>query len=183
MRTFKIQTYRLDELEGQALGRALAWLDERPIETENDKGEITFEYLSDDWNDGYKDGVLEHCEINDYLFAYDGTPVHRFIKENHRSENTKKSNNKLIAEFMELEVEDGLYYYTTLMDDYKTDMLYFDSSWDWLMPVAEKIYDEGSFDNELVLLIRDSVAELNLKNTYDSIINYLVFRDQRYKKG
>ncbi len=88
MRTFKIQTYRLDELEGQSLGRALAWLDECPIETENDKGEITFQYLSDDWNDGYKDDVLEHCEINDYLFAYDGTPVHRFIKENHRSENT-----------------------------------------------------------------------------------------------
>ena len=82
-------------------------------------------------------------------------------------------NNKLIAEFMELEVEDGLYYYTTSMDDYKTDTLYFDSSWDWLMPVAQKIYDEGSFDNELVLLIRDSVAELNLKNTYESIIDYL----------
>lgn len=47
--------------------------------------------------------------------------------------------NKLIAEFMELEVEDGLYYYTTLMDDYKTDTLYFDSSWDWMMPVVEKI--------------------------------------------
>jgi len=47
--------------------------------------------------------------------------------------------NKLIAEFMELEVNNGLYCYTTAMDDYKTDTLYFDSSWDWLMPVVEKI--------------------------------------------
>ena len=82
-------------------------------------------------------------------------------------------NNKLIAEFMELEVEDGLYYYTTSMDDYKTDTLYFNSSWDWLMPVVEKIYNEEGLDNELVLVVRDSVAEINLKNTYDSIIDYL----------
>ena len=47
--------------------------------------------------------------------------------------------NKLIAEFMELEVDNGLYCYTTAMDDYKTDTLYFDSSWDWLMPVVDKI--------------------------------------------
>jgi hypothetical protein len=47
--------------------------------------------------------------------------------------------NKLIAEFMELEVDNGLYCYTTAMDDYKTDTLYFHSSWDWLMPVMDKI--------------------------------------------
>ena len=88
MRTLKIKTFRLDELEGQALNRALAWLDECPIETENNDGGITLQYFSDDWNEGYKDDVLEHCEINDYLFAYDGTPVHRFIKENHKSQIT-----------------------------------------------------------------------------------------------
>jgi hypothetical protein len=47
--------------------------------------------------------------------------------------------NKLIADFMELEVDNGLYCYTTAMDDYKTDTLYFHSSWDWLMPVMDKI--------------------------------------------
>tara|TARA_R110002153_G_scaffold14198_2_gene51897 strand:+ start:249 stop:551 length:303 start_codon:yes stop_codon:yes gene_type:complete len=49
------------------------------------------------------------------------------------------TNNKLIAEFMELEVDNGLYCYTTAIDDYKTDTLYFHSSWDWLMPVMDKI--------------------------------------------
>ena len=33
--------------------------------------------------------------------------------------------NKLIADFMELEVDNGLYCYTTAIDDYKTDTLYF----------------------------------------------------------
>ncbi len=47
--------------------------------------------------------------------------------------------NELIAEFMGLEKENGLYLFTTPMDDYKTDTLYFDTSWDWLMPVVEKI--------------------------------------------
>ena len=47
--------------------------------------------------------------------------------------------NELIAQFMGLEKENELYLFTTPMDDYKTDTLYFDTSWDWLMPVVEKI--------------------------------------------
>ena len=47
--------------------------------------------------------------------------------------------NKLIAEFMEVEKENDLYLFTTPMDDYKTDTLHFEVSWDWLMPVMEKI--------------------------------------------
>ena len=86
MRTFKIKTYRLDELETQALNRALAWLDECPNETENNDGTMYLEYLSDDWFNGYKDDVMEFCEINDYLFAYDGTPIHSFIKDNHKTQ-------------------------------------------------------------------------------------------------
>lgn len=49
--------------------------------------------------------------------------------------------NKLIAEFMGIETdENGMYRYTTSVDDYATDDLsYFEYSWDWLMPVVEKI--------------------------------------------
>ena len=86
MKIFKIETYKLDELETHALNRALAWLDEFPIETENNDGTMYLEYLSDDWFNGYKDEVMEVCEINDYLFAYDGTPIHRFIKDNHKTQ-------------------------------------------------------------------------------------------------
>ena len=55
-------------------------------------------------------------------------------------------NNKLIADFMGVEKENGLYLFTTSMDDYKTDTLYFDTSWDWLMPVVEKIEGIGVKD-------------------------------------
>tara|TARA_R100001163_G_C5032596_1_gene172430 strand:+ start:756 stop:1040 length:285 start_codon:yes stop_codon:yes gene_type:complete len=82
--------------------------------------------------------------------------------------------NKLIAEFMELEVEDGLYYYTTLMDDYKTDTLYFDSSWDWLMPVVAKISrDEKYFEEEYREYLLDVVPYGHIEDVYDAVINFI----------
>ena len=86
MKLLKIETYCISELKEKALHNALTWLDEYPIETENEKGEMCLEYLSDDWEDGYKDEVIEYCKVNDYLFAYDGTPIHRYVKENHKTQ-------------------------------------------------------------------------------------------------
>ena len=83
-------------------------------------------------------------------------------------------NNKLIAEFMELEVENGLYYYTTAMDDYKTDTLYFDSSWDWLMPVVAKISrDEKYFEEEYREYLLDVVPYGHIEDVYDAVINFI----------
>ena len=83
--------------------------------------------------------------------------------------------NKLIAEFMELEVEDGLYYYTTSMDDYKTDTLYFDSSWDWLMPVANEIIksrEEQNADWDLTDL-KYALCTTNIEWVYKAVINFI----------
>ena len=74
------------------------------------------------------------------------------------------TNNKLIAEFMELEVDNGLYCYTTAMDDYKTDTLYFHSSWDWLMPVIKKIEAKNYWFNRLdgdVSIVNDKGVIIN----------------------
>jgi len=82
--------------------------------------------------------------------------------------------NKLIAEFMELEVEDGLYYYTTLMDDYKTDTLYFDSSWDWLMPVVAKISrDEKYWEDEYREYLLDVVPYGHIDDVFDAVVNFI----------
>lgn len=83
--------------------------------------------------------------------------------------------NKLIAEFMELEVEDGLYYYTTSMDDYKTDTLYFDSSWDWMMPVANEIIksrDEQNADWDLTDL-KYALSTTNIDLVYKAVVNFI----------
>ena len=50
--------------------------------------------------------------------------------------------------------------------------LEYHSSWDWLMPVVEKIYQLG-LDNESALLVRDSVAEANLDSTYQAVVEFI----------
>ena len=83
--------------------------------------------------------------------------------------------NKLIAEFMELEVDNGLYCYTTAMDDYKTDTLYFDSSWDWLMPVANEIIksrDEQNADWDLTEL-KYALCTTNIEWVYKVVVEFI----------
>ena len=85
------------------------------------------------------------------------------------------TNNKLIAEFMELEVDNGLYCYTTAMDDYKTDTLYFDSSWDWLMPVANEIIksrDEQNADWDLTEL-KYALCTTNIEWVYKVVVEFI----------
>ena len=82
--------------------------------------------------------------------------------------------NKLIAEFMGLEKENGLYLFTTPMDDYKTDTLYFDTSWDWLMSVVEKILDisfQDEGDAEDFYSIRDCMPDIN--HTYKAVVEFI----------
>jgi hypothetical protein len=48
------------------------WLDEVPIEVENDKGEFEFRYFSDMTDIE----IDEHCQANGYLFTESGRPIH-----------------------------------------------------------------------------------------------------------
>jgi hypothetical protein len=82
--------------------------------------------------------------------------------------------NKLIAEFMELEVDNGLYCYTTAMDDYKTDTLYFDSSWDWLMPVVDKCFDiHLEHSDDLSFLLNDALLTTNIDEVYKAVVEFI----------
>jgi hypothetical protein len=85
-------------------------------------------------------------------------------------------NNKLIAEFMGMEFgDDGTMCYDDAENRHPptpTDMLAFHTSWDWLMPVVQKIYQLG-LDNESTLLVRDAVAEANLDNTYSAVSEFI----------
>ena len=82
--------------------------------------------------------------------------------------------NKLIAEFMELEVDNGLYCYTTAMDDYKTDTLYFHSSWDWLMPVVDKCFDiHLEHSDDLSFLLNDALLTTNIDEVYKAVMEFI----------
>ena len=82
--------------------------------------------------------------------------------------------NKLIADFMELEVDNGLYCYTTAMDDYKTDTLYFDASWDWLMPVVDRCFDiHLEHSDDLSFLLNDALLTTNIDEVYKAVMEFI----------
>ena len=88
-------------------------------------------------------------------------------------------NNKLIAEFMGVEKENGRYYFTTPMEDYKTEELYFDVSWDWLMPVVEKInlqvtlgHATGSI-HKVIDKIHHRVKHTMIDATYQAVVEFI----------
>ena len=82
------------------------------------------------------------------------------------------NNNKLIAEFMELPTEvskAGLlnYYHREYNSGtwYEEHELSYHVSWDWLMPVVEKIY---SIDADV-----DFFKNISLEDTYQAVIEFI----------
>lgn len=82
--------------------------------------------------------------------------------------------NRLIAEFMNVEMEDGLYMFSTPMDDYKTDTLYFDCSWDWLMPVVSKCRDESNAEDNHWEAIYYSLDGCDIDVTYQAVVEFII---------
>ena len=86
-------------------------------------------------------------------------------------------NNKLIAEFMGYEVNHGKCY-SPKYNDGTIAPMQFDTSWDWLMPVVNKIRSMDStyeveevgkydWDNEI------SHYEFDLELTYESVVEFI----------
>ena len=72
MKTITIEAYDYNDLLESSKASVRVWLDEVPIEVENDKGEFEFRYFSDMTDIE----IDEHCEANDYLFTVYGRPIH-----------------------------------------------------------------------------------------------------------
>ena len=72
MQVLKIRAYDYSELNPESKTTVKHWLDESPIEVENDAGEFEFRYFSDMEDED----IQEHCEANDYLFTVYGRRIH-----------------------------------------------------------------------------------------------------------
>lgn len=104
--------------------------------------------------------------------------------------NTQQSiieNNKLIAEFMGFEPitlsefdNNGFTSQKQMIIDVK-DCAY-SSSWDWLMPVIDRITRLGIEHNEILFKqIGDSLNTINIANTYNHTVNYIKWYNENEK--
>jgi hypothetical protein len=80
MKIVKIKAYKFEELDKHRQFKVAVWLDEWPINYEDDNGNTKWEYFSDIYHEE-PEYVAEHCEANEYLFNKFGEPIHHLIKE------------------------------------------------------------------------------------------------------
>ena len=111
----------------------------------------------------------------------------------------RTENNKLIAEFMGLELEEtllGVYVYARKeqshikINDIKTEFyepseLLYHTSWDWLMPVVKEIDDLGyeeysdvELSNReeglgLLHIIQDALKDVSIRGVYDAVMDFI----------
>ena len=86
--------------------------------------------------------------------------------------------NKLIAEFMGLSIKEGVCYYTDADDmfpmgiEVKEPYIPYHTSWDWLMPVVEKILNKSDND-ELIERFCANTNHLNHDATYKAVVEFV----------
>ena len=73
----KIRAYRYRELDEHRQFKVAVWLDEWPIDYEDEDGKTHWEYFTD----MTKEDISEHCEANGYLFNKFGEPIHHLIEK------------------------------------------------------------------------------------------------------
>jgi len=82
--------------------------------------------------------------------------------------------NKKIAEFMELRFENNQYHTPTHNSGewLNESELQYHTSWDWLMPVAQRCYDSGA-EGQCIGDITMHLTEGNLEGTYRAVVEYI----------
>jgi hypothetical protein len=89
-------------------------------------------------------------------------------------------NNKLIAEFMGLPTEvfkSGKvnYYFREFNSGtwYEEHELSYNVSWDWLMPVAEKIMWDNDIEDNQCTNIAEALCDAKIDRVYDAVVEFI----------
>lgn len=81
-----VEVYDYRDLDRKAKSRVVYWLDEHPLDYENDEGGISYEYFSD----MDEEEIIEHCDINEYKFDERGNPIHHLLLTEYDPEKYKQ---------------------------------------------------------------------------------------------
>ena len=77
MKEIIVQAYQYSELDDDAKHNVKCWLDENPLDYENEEGELIIKYFIDmDEKD-----IIEHCNANNYSFSIWGEPIYHLEKK------------------------------------------------------------------------------------------------------
>ena len=69
-----INAYQYEDLPShEAKKKVIYWLDNDPMEYEDDNGNLHYQYFSE----GSEDDIIDHCNTNNYLFDKHGNPIHQ----------------------------------------------------------------------------------------------------------
>ena len=72
-----IKAYKYEDLDHKSQFEVLTWLDNYPIDYEDEEGNTHWQYFTD----METQDVIEHCEANKYLFNKFGEPIHHLIEK------------------------------------------------------------------------------------------------------
>ena len=103
-----------------------------------------------------------------------------------------KNENKLIAEFMELDIIsleqflvgvqstiarikiDRKDYICPMVEGYLLEHLQYHTSWDWLMPVVEKCFEkQEEVSDDLSFKLNDALLETNIESLYRVVVEFI----------
>ena len=81
-----VEVYDYRDLEQKAKYRVIDWLDQDPIQYEDDEGIKSYSYFSD----MDEEEIIEHCDINEYKFDVRGNPIHHLLLTEYDPEKYKQ---------------------------------------------------------------------------------------------
>ena len=90
-----------------------------------------------------------------------------------------KKENKLIAEFMGMEESNGEYYRRIYNsgDWIPLNDLEFDTSWEWLIPVVEKIngikYEANEELDQRIIIVLRAVLSFDRSQVYKAVVDFI----------
>ena len=76
MKMLSIMTFDYIELSEKAKSNVIYWLDEYPLEFENEDGTMSYQYFYE----ADESDIQDHCQCNGYLFDVDGKPIHHLVE-------------------------------------------------------------------------------------------------------
>jgi len=86
-----IEGFQFIELDDRAKSKVLVWLDEVPIEYEEEDGEGNIVTMYTYFSELDEVDIQDHCFMNGYLFDKNGKTIHNLILTEHRLNEEKQN--------------------------------------------------------------------------------------------